>query len=69
MTKDKFFNMAATVGSMIRVELAQEDKWANNKRCKEPNWDYIASYLSYVGVEVTPQDVKEVAHLFNWGKC
>lgn len=68
MTKDKFFNMAATVGSMIRAELAQEEKWASNKRCKEPDWNYIASYLSYVGVKVTPQYVKEVAHAFNWEK-
>lgn len=71
MSKNKFFNLAVTVGNMVREELEQERKWVNNKRCKAPNWGSIAHYLSDekvgLGTEITAQEVEEVAHNFNWG--
>lgn len=61
-------NHVATLGCMMRTELAQEQKWLNNRRCKAPKWGSIASYIEYAfGLTVSDDEVEHIAHTYNWG--
>lgn len=59
-------NHSTTIYHMMRTELQQEKKYANNKRCRPASWGGVASYIEYAtGVQATAEEVRECALQMN----
>lgn len=60
-------NHVCAVSNMVKAELEQERKHANNARCKPANWGSVATYIEYgFGIECTGDEVREAVESYNF---
>ncbi len=59
-------NHSTTIYRMMRTELQQEQKHANNRKCKPAEWGGVANYIEYAtGVKATAEEVRDCALQMN----
>lgn len=59
-------NHVVATSNMIKQEMEQEQKHANNARCKPANWGGVASYIEYgFGIKCTGEEVRKALETYH----